>query len=82
LKLYLVTCDLLQAGDYASFRERLRTMGAAQVLARQWAVRSTYTAGELKELFRQFLDERDRITVTEVGAEMASRRAMVNLLEM
>ena len=81
LKLYLVTCDLLDDGDYASFRERLRTMEARQVLDRQWAMRSTYSAGELKELFRQFIDERDRITVTEVGAEVASRPALADLGE-
>jgi hypothetical protein len=81
LKLYLVTCDLLTDGDYASFRERLRTMEARQVLDQQWAMRSTYSAGELKELFRQFIHDRDRITVTEVGVEVASRRALANLGE-
>jgi len=79
LKLYLVTCNLLQAGDYRSLRERLRTLGAKPVLDNQWALRSTYTAAELKELLRQFIDDRDRIVVAEVGAEWASRRALLNL---
>ena len=82
LKLYTATVDLLHDGDYASFRERLRTMEARQVLNHQWAMRSTYSTCELKELFRQFIHERDRITVTEVGTEVASRRAMANLGEM
>ena len=82
LRLYVVTCDLLHDGDYRSFRERLRTLEARQLLDRQWALRSTYTAAELKELIRQFLHERDRITVTEVGTERASRRALANLAEM
>jgi hypothetical protein len=81
LKLYSVTVDLLHDGDYASFRERLRTMDGRQVLNHQWAIRSTYSAGELKELFHQFLDERGQITVTEVGTEVASRRALANLGE-
>jgi hypothetical protein len=38
LKLYLLTCDLLADGDYASFKERLRTLDAMQVLSNQWAM--------------------------------------------
>lgn len=79
LKLYVVTCSLLQSGDYRSLKERLRTLDAKQVLENQWALRSTYSAAELKEIFRRLIDERDRIVVTEVGAEWASRRALVNI---
>ncbi len=81
LKLYLVSCDLMQAGDYASFQDRLRTLGARRILERQWALRSTHTAAELKDVLREFLDDRDRIVVTEVGGEWASRRALGNLAE-
>ena len=79
LKLYLVSCDLLENGDHQSFRERLRSLEARQVLSQQWAVRRTYTAAELKNLLRGFLGDRDRIVVTEVGEERASRRALVDL---
>ncbi len=79
LKLYLVTCNLFQSGDYRSLRERLRTLDARQVLDNQWALRSTYTASELKEVLRRFLDDGDRIVVAEVGAEWASRRALVDM---
>jgi hypothetical protein len=82
LKLYLVSCDLLHEGDYASFQSRLRTFEARQVLANQWALHSTYTAAELKEILRQFLHERDRIVVTEVGTERASRHALCNLTDL
>lgn len=54
-------------------------MQAKQTLERQWAVRSIQTAAELKDELRRFLDDRDRIVVTEVGAEWASRRALANL---
>jgi hypothetical protein len=40
LRLYLVGCDLLAEGDYASFKQRLRTLDAVQVLSNQWALRS------------------------------------------
>jgi hypothetical protein len=82
LKLYLVSCDLLNEGDYASFQARLRTFEARQVMANQWAMHSTHTAAQLKEILRRFLHEGDRILVTEVGAERASRRALCDLGEL
>jgi hypothetical protein len=82
LKLYLISCDLLHEGDYVSFRSRLRTFEARQVLENQWALQSSYSAGQLKEILRQFLHENDRIVVAEVGAERASRRALCNLRDL
>ena len=82
LKLYLVTCDLIHEGDYASLRSRLRTFEARPVLANQWALHSTHTATQLKDILKEFLHEGDRIVVTEVGAERASRRALSNLAEL
>ena len=79
LKLYLVTCDLLQEADYASLRARLRTFEARPVLANQWALHSTHTAAQLKDILKAFLHDGDRIVVAEVGAERASRRALSNL---
>ena len=82
LKLYLVACDLLHEGDYASLQARLRTFEARAVLANQWALRSTHTAAELKNILKEFIHDGDRIVVTEVGAERASRRALANLTEL
>jgi hypothetical protein len=82
LKLYLVSCDLLQDGDYASLRARLRTFEARPVLANQWALHSTHTAAQLKDILKDFLHHGDRIVVTEVGAERASRHALANLTEL
>jgi hypothetical protein len=82
LKLYLVSCELSQPCDYESFHARLRTFEALPVLANQWAMHSTHTAAQLKEILRQFLHDGDRIVVTEVGAERASRRALCNLGEL
>ena len=79
LKLYLISCDLQADGGYESLRERLRSLEARQILESQWVLRSSFTAAELKEIFRQLMDDRDRIVVTEIGGEWASRRALVNL---
>jgi hypothetical protein len=81
-KLYLVTCEFNETGDYRSLRERLRSLEARQVLPAQWALRSTYTAAQLKDLLRGFMGERDRIVVAEIGAERASRRALINLADL
>ena len=82
LKLYLVTCNFLQGGDYQSLKERLRTLEAKQVLDNQWALRTTYSALELKDILRHLMDDRDRIVIAEVGAEWASRRALVNMAKL
>jgi hypothetical protein len=82
MRLYVITLDLLQAAQYESLKARLRTLGARQLLEWQWALRSTYTATELKGILKDFIDEQDRLVVTEVGTEWASRRALANLGEL
>lgn len=82
LKLYSITFDLFQPGDYASLLEKLRTLGASQTLDRQWALRSTLTASQLRNTLRDYIAAEDRIVVTEVGGEFASRRARSNLAEL
>jgi hypothetical protein len=53
-----------------------------QVLSNQWALRNTHSAAQLKAILKDLVDDRDRIVVTEIGAEWASRRALANLGEM
>ena len=57
-------------------------MEATEVLKHQWALRTSFSARQLKEQLRQFLDERDGITVAEVGEEKASRRAKADLTKL
>jgi hypothetical protein len=73
LKPYLISLDLQPGRSYPSVRSHLRELRAEQILARQWAVRTTFTAAQLRDRFKRFLDA-DRITVVEVGEERASRR--------
>jgi hypothetical protein len=80
--LYSVTLELADQGDYRSLRERLRAFGATQIIASQWALRTTHSAVELKDILRRFLAEKDRIVVAELGAECASRRALANLADL
>lgn len=79
MKLYIVTCDLLQTGDYASLQTRLKAIRGCQLLKSQWAFLANESATELKDLIRGFVDRNDRIVVVEAGADWASRHAFAKL---
>jgi hypothetical protein len=79
MKLYIVTCDLLQPGDYASLRTRVEAMKGCQLLESQWALLANESAAELKELFRRIVDRNDRIVVVEADKDWASRHAFAKL---
>lgn len=78
-KLYIVTFDLLQPGDYASLQIRLKSIRGCQLLDCQWALLTKESAAELKELVRGFVDRNDRIVVVEAGVDWASRHAFAKL---
>jgi hypothetical protein len=80
--LYSVTFDFLQPLEYQSLKEKLRTLGASQILERQWALRTHLTAAELRNELKSFIDASDGIVVAEIGSEFASRRAKKNLAEL
>lgn len=82
LKLYTVSFDLLQKGDYAGLKEKLRTLGAVALLRNQWALRSPLSATEIRNEVKSFVDSGDAIVVVEIGAEFATRRAKTNLAEL
>jgi hypothetical protein len=79
LKLYLISLDLQPGRSYPNVHSHLRELRAEQILERQWAVRTTFTATQLRDRFKRFVADDDRITVVEVGEERASRRAMADL---
>ncbi|HEX8985577.1 MAG TPA: hypothetical protein VF767_09105 [Bryobacteraceae bacterium] len=56
-------------GGYGSLKQRLRTLGKAQVLSNQLALRSTHSATQLKTILKQLVGHGNRIVVTEIGAE-------------
>jgi hypothetical protein len=79
---HTVRCDLLYERDHAYFKHRFPPLGAAQALNNQSALHNTDTAAQLKAILKQLVDDCDRIVVTEIGAEWASRRALANLGKM
>ena len=79
MKLYLISIECAGTHHHPNVDSHLRALNAEQVMDRQWAVRSSFTATQLKERFRRFLDDQDRIVVVEVGEEKASRRARADI---
>jgi hypothetical protein len=78
LKLYLVTCDLLQPCDYGSLKAKLQTLGARQVLDAQWALRTNYTAAQLKDTLRGSSTRGTGSWSPRSAGKSASRRARVS----
>lgn len=78
LKLYLVSFELTDGQAHRSVESHLRQLNAEQILRNQWAVRTTFSAEQLRNRFKRFLSDSDRLTVVEVGEERASRRALTD----
>ena len=79
LKLYLISFEFRTGKAHANVDSHLRQLDAQQLLQHQWAVRTSFSADQLKNRFRRFLADEDRVTVVEVGEEKASRRALADL---
>jgi hypothetical protein len=67
--LYLISYDL-RAGstvtDYARINSAIEALGGRRVLLSQWAVRSPSSSTQLSTHLREFIDDNDRLLVTEI----------------
>ena len=67
MQLFSVSYDLLAPGkDYQALYVRLRALGAARVLYSQWMLKGAYTAAELRDDLRRYIDANDRLLVINV----------------
>ena len=73
--LYLISYDLMAPGkDYQPLWNALYALGAVRCLQSQWFVRRTQTTPmALAEYCVKFMDDNDRIFVTEVPSNHAYR---------
>lgn len=79
MKLYWVGYDLMSPGkDYSRLTTELVALGAERILLSDWALKSNYTAAQLRDHLKQFLDRNDRLMVAEVG-NWASWNAMADI---
>ncbi len=81
-KLHIFVCQRLGRRSYAEFDEKLKELRAVPLMHSIWAVRTVFTATELKDVLRKLLDNQDRILVVEIRGDWASRRAENNLAEL
>lgn len=77
---YVISDDLTQPGqNYTQLWEALEAEGAARVPASQWCGRwNDTTAEELRDHFRLFIDNNDRILVTCIDSDDWSAWNLIN----
>ena len=78
--LYIVSYDLRKPGqDYSGLTEELERLGGKKVLLSQWAMRRTNTSAKaLREHFQKFIDDNDRLLVTQVD-DWSSWNALISI---
>lgn len=63
-KLYSVSYDLLSPGkDYQKLYDRLSALGGRRVLYSQWMTKGAFTAEQLRDDLRRYVDANDRLLV-------------------
>ena len=77
MKPYVISYDLDKPGqNYVGLTARLTQLGAFRVQFSQWALASTWTAVQLRDDLKTYLDTNDRLLVVEV-----TNWASVNLMD-
>ena len=68
MKAYTISYDLDRPGqNYTRLFARLQQLGAVRVLLSQWAVKTTWSAVQLRNDLRQHgIDGNDRLLITQV----------------
>lgn len=76
MALYLLSYDLVKRRDYEKLWAELERFGALRVLESDWCLKHGDTSCEaLRDHFRQFIDDDDRLFVSEVS-DWASWKAI------
>lgn len=75
---YMIVYDLERRGeDYEPLLNALRKLGALHVLYSKWVLRTNYTAVQLRDYLRQFIDANDLLLVVGLTGEAAWTRLFV-----
>ena len=76
---WLISYDLDAPGqNYKQLDDELVRVGAVRVLASQWVLESQYSAVQLRDHFRLFIDSSDRLLVSTLGP-WASWNIMIDI---
>ena len=68
---YVFTYDLIKRKDYPKLWDELERLGAHRALNSFWLISVSNTAKELHEHLRKFVDDDDRIWVSELTKKRA-----------
>ena len=71
MKLY-ITYDLKPENEYPRLFAALRAMGACQPLQGGWVVDVQFTASQMRDHLRKFIDEDDRLLILSLAGSWAS----------
>jgi hypothetical protein len=78
VNLFFITYDLVKPGkDYQKLWDKLKNLGCQRVLLSVWAVRGNYTAADLRDVLKDFIDANDRLLVVQ-SADWATWAAMIS----
>ncbi len=67
MKAYTISYDLDKPGqDYTRLITRLQQHGAVRILFSQWALKTTWSAVQLRDDLKSYIDTNDRLLVTQV----------------
>ena len=68
----LITYDLKPDNDYPRLWAALRAMGACKPLLSGWVVDVQFTASQMRDHLKKFIDEDDRLLVVSLSGGWAS----------
>jgi CRISPR-associated endonuclease Cas2 len=77
-KKFLIAYDLDKPGqDYSRLIDALERLGAQRAQFSLWVLRRDYTAVQIRDYLRQFIDANDRLLVVALTGEAAWSNLMV-----
>jgi hypothetical protein len=68
----LITYDLKPENEYPRLFAALRAMGACKPLSAGWVVDVQFTAAQMRDHLKKFIDEDDRLLVLTLAGSWAS----------
>lgn len=79
MKTFLVSYDLDKPGqDYPRIIERLKELGAVKILYSEWVLRGNFSAADLRDDLKQYVDANDMLLVVVLTGEAAWTRLMIS----
>ena len=76
---YLISYDLDKPGqDYTDLIDAIKKLGDHKVLFSEWLVKCNYSASQIHDYLRKFMDGNDRLLVVGLSGEAAWTNVMVS----